>query len=254
MNTKGKPRPLRRLAVAALILHPVLFTILSVVAFAGYINVVGQGGSFFIPPFESIQVPRLIAALAPCLILPVSFLITLCFYKMQHDRRAVLFPVCLLALTVALGQSYLRVEPDPVEWNYGALPGPAPGFLALTSASLPSGFQERQHHYSRHEYTIDFFQKTQSGTVYLSVVESDLAKFVEPNTPPLKQFSFKGQLGRVYGTNNLNGGEPSYCLDLYWFNGPKQRLSIGISETPPLHRYSPDDLLGILKSMQLQSH
>lgn len=155
----------------------------------------------------------------------------------------------LIAALIAVLCSTSRAEQnDPIKENFGPRPSPYPGFLAINE--IPQGFAERRHFYSRRQYEVELTRTTERGVANLHILESDITIFLEPkDRSPKKQFAFQGQPGRVFC--RAKGPKDIYdSCTLYWFNGPKQRLSIYL-EDPMLDERSPDYLIEILENMKI---
>jgi hypothetical protein len=101
-----------------------------------------------------------------------------------------------------------------------------------------------------HEYATKFTKTSENGTEFLSIVESDITKFLEPkNFQSVTEFTYRGQLGRVYSLEDQKD-KNKMTHSLYWYSGPKQRIHLSIS-APKLSEYSPGHLVRILESMQV---
>jgi len=205
-----------------------------------------EAGAGFVPPFESIQLRRLIAFLAPYFVLPISIIFSILLYRTKKYGTAACFPLVLVAFAVITGQLYLTVVPDPIAENFGPRPAPYPGFLVLPPEEIPRGFQENTHHYSKQEYTIHFTRKLNGDQIDLDIVESPITRFVYDQSRIVREFNHQGIVGRVYAAND--GGKS--MLNLIWLNPPKQRISIYLMQRLG-NDYSPEDLIKILESMKL---
>jgi hypothetical protein len=202
----------------------------------------------FVPGFESIQSRRLVAFLTPYLVLPLSFIFSLLLYRSQNYFGAVLVPAIFVAAALVVGQIYRTLVPDPIQENFGSRPLPYPGFLVLPPEGVPSGFQERDHHYTKQEYSVHFTKMLNGTPLYLHIVESPVTIFVHNTSKLVMDFFYKDILGHVYTTHDDN--TDTTTLNLIWLNPPKQRISIYLTQTPE-DDYSPDDLVKILESMRL---
>jgi hypothetical protein len=154
-----------------------------------------------------------------------------------------------MALPVALLIVFVCsiVKADPIQENFGPRPSPWPGFLALEQ--IPLGFKEKMHFFSRHQYEISLTKATEAGEAVLQILESDITIFVEPkDRPATKQFTFRGQPGRVFCHAKVQNTGYASCT-LYWYNSPMQRLSLYL-EDPTLDERSSDYLIEILESMK----
>ncbi len=139
------------------------------------------------------------------------------------------------------------VGSDPIIENFGAREAPYEGFLVFPKQLISGDYNEISHHYTRREYTIAFRKVVNNVAYGVGVIESDRAQFSEPDKENLaKYFSFNGRSGRVFVYQEHLTERPA--LALYWFNPPKQRLSIS-AQLDPAHPLSSDDLINFLKAM-----
>ena len=141
-------------------------------------------------------------------------------------------------------------QPDLIQENFGARAAPYEGFLVLPGNSIPPGYVEVSHHYTKREYLLKLEKSVRGERFGLEIVESDLTNFIEPSEPVLKEFVYEGCPGRIYSYHDqLTGKE---VISLYWLNAPKQRLSISADRAPPAG-WSPDDLIGLLHALVMST-
>jgi len=138
------------------------------------------------------------------------------------------------------------VQPDPIQENFGARVAPYEGFLELPKESLPPGYVETSHHYTKREYLLRLAKNIGGNNFSIDIVESDAAQFFEPKDQPIKWFTYQGCAGRVFAYRDHLTGSP--VLALYWMNAPKQRLSISVDQAPS-NEWSPDSLIRLLEAM-----
>ncbi|MBY0381263.1 MAG: hypothetical protein K2W78_05035 [Xanthobacteraceae bacterium] len=137
------------------------------------------------------------------------------------------------------------VDPDPIQENFGARVSPYGGFLELPANSVPPGYVETSHHFTKHEYVLKLTKTVDGNKFNLDLTESDVAQFFEPKDPPFKEFTYQGRTGRIFTSHGT--GKPA--LSLYWMNAPKQRLSISVQQVQS-DEWSPDRLIRLLEAMR----
>jgi hypothetical protein len=188
---------------------------------------------------------RLVATLAPYLVLPFGITLSFLLHRNGSYRSAASLPFVLLAIAVAVGQIYLTIVPDPILDNFGPRPVPYPGFLILPSEEVPPGFQEVSHHYTKQEYAIKLRQTRNDDQIDLDIFESPFTQFLYSQSELVREFDYLGITGRVYAHVSKRGKEKT----LVWLNPPRQRISISLSQRVD-DDYSPDDIIRVLKSMK----
>jgi hypothetical protein len=141
----------------------------------------------------------------------------------------------------------LIAEPDRIQDNFGARVAPYEGFLELPKESLPPGYVETSHHYTKREYLLSLAKSVNDNSFSLEIIESDAAQFFEPKDQPVKEFMYQGCAGRIFAYREHLTERPA--LSLYWMNAPKQRLSISVQQVPS-EEWSPDSLIQLLKAMR----
>ena len=233
------------IAASLLWLQAILFIVLTVAVLWMFGEVV-KAGAWFDARFASAQWLRLIAFLAPYLVLPISIAVAFVLYRAARYRVATWLPMLFVAVAFAAGQTVLSVVPDPIEDNFGARASPYPGFLVLPKDAVPAGFAEVKHHYTKREYTISFKKKVAGQTINLDIVEGDRIWFGTSGSELVHEFQYRGVTGQVYIHHHKTTLVTSYRL--LWLNPPKQRISIHLTQTPN-NDYSPQDLIAILKNM-----
>lgn len=234
------------LSASILWLQALLFVLGTVYVIWGFDQVIRAGGGF-VPGFESVESRRLIASLAPYLVLPVGIVLSYLFHRRGRYAAAASFSLVLLAGVTMAGRLYLVAVPDPIIDNFGPRPLPYAGFLVLPSERVPAGFQEVSHHYTKQEYNIRFRKTLNDDQVDLDIIESPITKFVYDPSTEVREFEYRGITGRVYATHDGKGGKT--MLNLIWLNPPRQRIAIYLAQRNGAD-YSPDNLIDILQSMK----
>jgi hypothetical protein len=212
----------------------------------GFNQVIRAGGGF-VPGFESIELRRLIATLAPYLILPISIIVSFALHRNGRYGAAASFPIILLASVAMGGQLYRAAVPDPIMDNFGPRPLPYPGFLVLPSEQVPTGFQEVSHQYTKQYYGVRFRKMLNDDQIELDIAESPTTTFVYDQAKLVQEFDHQGITGRVYAT--YDGKRAKAMLNLIWLNPPRQRIAIYLTQRNG-DDYSPEDLVRILQSMK----
>lgn len=243
----GEMTGMKLLSASVLWLQALLFALGTAYVVWGFIRVV-EAGAWFVPGFESIELRRLIATLAPYLVLPVGIISFILALQKWKYGTAASFPLVLVALAVVAGQLYLTAVPDPVMENFGPRPLPYPGFLVLPPEGVPPGFQEVSHHYTKQEYGIRFRKMLNGDPIDLDIIESPTTKFVYDQSKLVREFDHQEVTGRVYAAYNDRSRKTT--LNLIWLNPPKQRISIYLTQSVG-NDYSPEDLIRVLESMKL---
>jgi hypothetical protein len=238
---------MKLLSASVLWLEALLFALGTVYVISTFHQVVRSGGGF-VPGFESIELRRLIASLAPYLVLPLGIIFSFLLHRIGRYGAAASFPLGLVVFAVAAGQLYLRAVPDPIMENFGARPLPYPDFLVLPPEGIPPGFQEVSHHYTKQEYGIRFRKMLNGDPIDLDIIESPITKFVHDRSKLVREFDHQEVTGRVYVANNDKSRKTT--LNLIWLNPPKQRISIYLTQSVD-NDYSPEDLIRVLESMKL---
>src|SRR5262252_108531 len=237
---------MKRLSASVLWLQAVLFALATVYLIWAFIKVLAAGAGF-VPGFESVMLRRLIAFLAPYLVLPISIMFSLFLHNSGKYAAAVGFPLALVALAIIAGQIYRTVVPDPIIDNFGARAAPYPGFLVLFPDAVPAGFQETAHHYTKQEYAIHFTKMLNGERVDLDIVESPTTQFVLGQSKLVRQFTYQGMPGHVYAS--YNDKTEKTTINLIWLNPPRQRISIYLTQTRG-NDYSPEDVIKVLERMK----
>jgi len=232
------------LSASVLWLQALLFALGTVYLIWAF-NQVIRAGAGFVPGFESIELRRLIATLAPYLVLPVGIIVSFLLHRSRRYAAAVSFPVILLAVIAVAGQLYRAVVPDPILDNFGPRPAPYPGFLILPSEEAPPGFQEVSHRYTKQEYEIKFRKTQNDDRIDLDIFESPITQFLYSQSKLVREFDYQGITGHVYAYGGKRGKE----MTLVWLNPPKQRISISLTQSAG-DDYSPEDIINVLKSMK----
>lgn len=142
---------------------------------------------------------------------------------------------------------YVQFPPGYIHENFGDRVAPYEGFLQLPQRSIPPGYTEKSHHYTKREYTLLLMKTVQGKTFDIDIVESDNATFFEPKSAPIKEFVYKGCPGRIFAYLEHLTHRPAIAL--YWLNSPRQRIAISMQQVPG-HERSPDDLIRFLHSMR----
>lgn len=237
---------IKRASVWVLWLQISLFAVLTLGVVWGFMQAI-EAGAGFVPGFESVQFHRLIAYLAPYLVLPVSIIFSFLLHIRAKYRAALYSPLILVGILFIAGQLYLMAVPDPIVENFGSRPSPYPGFLVLPPERAPAGFQETSHHYTKREYRVQFTKMMDGKKVDLEISESDITQFLHDNSKLVREFTHRGVTGHVY--TSYNEKLQKITLNLIWLNPPKQRISIYLTQTPD-GSFSPDDLIQILADMK----
>jgi hypothetical protein len=232
-------------SVCVLWLQIILFAASTVYLVWAFTQVI-QAGAGFVPGFESIQFWRLVASLAPYLIVPVSIVVSFLLHRRGKYRAAAWSPLALVGCAFIAGRLYLMAVPDPIMENFGSRSTPYPGFLVLPPERVPAGFEEKSHHYTKREYRVQFAKIVNGKRVDLEISESDITKFIHDKSKLVQEFTYQGISGHVY--TSYDEKLQKITLNLIWLNPPKQRISIYLTQTPDAG-YSPDDLIRILASM-----
>jgi hypothetical protein len=230
--------PVKYLSVSVLFLQILALVFATIFLFRQLGYVVAAGAWFS-------DMGRLVAALAPYLILPFSIILSFLLHRTGCYGPAAFLPIVLLAIAVAAGQIYLTIVPDPILDNFGPRPVPYPGFLVLPSEEVPSGFQEVSHHYTKQEYDIKLKQTRNGDQIDLEIFESPITQFLYSPSEIVREFDYQGITGHVYVHASKRGQEKT----LVWLNPPRQRISISLAQRVG-DDYSPDDLIRVLKSMK----
>jgi hypothetical protein len=232
---------MKLLSASVLWLQAALFALGTVFVIWGFNKVVGAGAGF-VPGFKSIELRRLIATLAPYLVLPVSIIFSLLLHSNGRYGTAASLPLVPVAFATVAGRLYLTAVPDPIMENFGPRPLPYPGFLVLPPEGIPPGFQEVSHHYTKQEYGVRFRKMLNGDRIDLDIIESPTTKFVYDQSTLVREFDHQGVTGRVYSGKTT--------LNLIWLNPPKQRISIYLTQSVG-NDSSPEDLIRVLESMKL---
>jgi hypothetical protein len=235
------------IAICVLGLQIILLIIGTIAVIFG-VGQVAKAGGGFVPGFEAIELRRLISFLAPYLALPISFILTVIFYRKAKYVTSTWLPLAVIAAMFATDQLYLRLVPDPITENFGARTSPYPGFLVLPAEAVPPDFREKEHHYTKTEYMITFRRMAGGKKIDLDIAESVVAKFVTTGGKLVQRFTHQGITGEVYVYEHKETQETSF--NLIWLNPPKQRIAIYLTQTPA-QEYSPEDLINVLKRMRL---
>jgi|GEM_PF-5311385 len=233
-------------SISILIIQIVLFIVLSAI-FLWFYNLVLRAGGAFWPGLQWLQLSRLIAFLSPCLILPLTSLLTFIFYKKSKYKIAIILPLFLIAATYLMSQLYLKVVPDPIRENFGPRSTPYKGFLIPGPDTIPFGFKEIKHNYTKRDYSVHYSKNMNGKRVNLNISESVQCIYGHNASTLVKEFLYRGIKGEIYIHHPKQPGYISY--NLIWLNPPRQRISIYLSQEPS-GEYKPDDLIRILKSMK----
>lgn len=237
---------MRIISLALLGLQTLSFIALTFFIFYVY-DQMAKAGAGFDPRFVATQSWRLIAQLAPYLVLPISITSAFMLHRKKRYWSAISLSLLLITLTTIAGQFYLGKVPEPIQENFGARAQPYSGFLVLPPEAVPEGFVETEHRYSKREYTISFSRLTDGQKIDLDIVEGDNIAFGLSGSVPVQEFEYQGVTGKVYTHTHKDTGESTY--NLIWLNPPKQRISIYLTQTKN-HDYSPEDLIDVLKQMR----
>lgn len=237
---------MKRLSASVLWLQALLFALATVYVVWRFNQVIRAGG-WFVPGFETIELRRLIAGLAPYLVLPVGIIVSFFLHRNGRYAASASFPVVLLAIVAVSGQVYLAGVPDPIKENFGPRPLPYAGFLILPPEQVPTGFQEISHHYTKQEYSISFRKVLDDDQIDLDIVESPITEFSLNQLKLVREFDYRGITGRVYAAHDGKWGRT--ILNLIWLNPPRQRIAIYLTQRTG-DDYSPEDLIRILQSMK----
>ena len=246
VTVTGPIMNMKHIAASVLWLQIVLF-VLGTIYLAWLFLQVVMAGAGFVPGFEAIEQRRLIARLAPYLVLPFGAALSLLLFRKGRYRAAASLSFVMAAGAFVAGQLYLTRVPDPIVENFGARPQPYSGFLVIPSEKMPDGFREVSHHYTKSEYSISFKKVLSNGNADLDIIESPFTKFVFKETDFVRKFEHQAIPGSIYNSHNTKRGETT--LNLVWLNPPRQRISIYLTQ-PEGSDYSPDDLIRLLESMQ----
>ena len=237
---------IKRVSVCVLLLQIILFALLTLWVIWGFMQVV-EAGAGFVPDFESVQFRRLIAYLAPYLVLPVSIIFSFLLHIRAKYRAVLYSPLILVGILFIGGRLYLMAVPDPIVENFGSRPSPYPGFLVLPAERVPPSFQETSHHYTKREYRVQFKKMMNGKRVDLEIAESDITKFIHDKSKLVREFTYRGITVHIY--TSYNEKLQQITLNLIWLNPSKQRISIYLTQTPD-DSFSADDLIQILASMK----
>jgi hypothetical protein len=189
---------------------------------------------------------RLAAALAPYWVLPIAILFSFLLYRNASYRAATFLPFVLLIVAGLAGRIYLAIVPDPILDNFGPRPAPYPGFLVLPPESVPPGFQEISHHYTKQEYAVRFRKTSNDSRTVLDIFESPTTAFLYSNA--IREFNYRGINGHIYAHSSERGKSTT----LVWLNPPRQRISISLMRSPADgDGPAADDLIKILEDMTL---
>jgi hypothetical protein len=236
---------MKRIAASVLWLQIFLFALWTIYL-AWLFQRVVMAGAGFVPGFEVIEQRRLIATLAPYLVLPFGVTFSFLLFRKGRYRAAASLSFAIAFGAFVAGRLYLTKVPDPVEDNFGARPQPYTGFLVVPLERIPYGFSEVSHHYTRSEYVIRFKKALNNGSVDLDIFESPFTKFFVKETNFIRTFEYQAITGRIYVSHDTKG---ETTLNLVWLNPPQQRISIYLSQ-PDGYIYSPDDLIRMLESLE----
>lgn len=236
----------KRISKWILAIQIILFFLGTIACFFSFVEVARQGGGF-VPGFENTETLRLVAFLAPYLVLPLTAISAFVLRKKERFRLAIWVPIISIIVIFVAGQSFLKAVPDPIKENFGDRASPYPGFLILPPSEIPSGFKEVRHHYTKREYTISFIQMVNGKKINLDIAEGDFVNFSHNGETLVQEFLFQGVKGQVYFYHDKRTSEDSYSLN--WLNPPKQRIAIYLTQTPD-KSYSPRDLINILVEMR----
>ena len=205
-------------SASVLWLQALLFALGTVYVIWGFSQVI-RAGAGFVPGFESIELRRLIATLAPYLVLPIGIIFSFLLYRNGRYGTAACFPLVLVAFAAVAGRLYLTAVPDPIIENFGPRPLPYAGFLILPSEQVPTGFQEVSHRYTKQEYSIRFRRMLNDDQIDLEIFESPTTQFVYDQSKLVREFDHRGITGRVYAAHD---GKRGNKLNLIWLNPPRQ--------------------------------
>lgn len=233
-----------RLSAAILALQILVFG-LGTALLVWALRKVFQAGGGFVPGYASIEAWRLLATLAPYLALP--FGITLSYLRRRGGRyySSVFFPLLLIATAFLTGRLFCAIVPDPIADSFGVRTRPYAGFLFLPAESIPRGFRELRHRYSKHDYDVVLAKGQGDKAVTVEVIESPTAEYAYDQVELLRTFSYQGIQGHVRAYDDRWG---RHHVVLTWLNPPMQRVLI-----KAVQRYSdltPKDLIAILASMK----
>ena len=210
---------MKSLSASVLFLQIVAFVLGTIFILQQLGYVIGAGAWFS-------HLGRLVATLAPYLILPFGIVLSFLLHRNGSYRAAASSPFVLLAVAAVAGQIYLAVVPDPILDNFGPRPAPYPGFLILPSEQAPPGFQEVSHRYTKQEYEIKF-RKVQNGDqIDLHIFESPTTQFLYSQSRIVREFDYQGITGHVYAY----GGNGRKEMTLIWLNPPRQRVLISLAQ------------------------
>jgi hypothetical protein len=237
---------IKRVAASVLWLQVVLFALGTIYLAWAFQHAVMEGAGF-VPGFEAIEQRRLIAALAPYLVLPLGVGFSFLLFRKGRYRAAAFLSFIIAASAIVAGQLYLKKVPDPIVENFGARPQPYSGFLIMPFEKIPDGFREVSHHYTKSEYRVRLKKTLNTDSFDLNISESPFTQFVVNEANLVQKFEYRAITGSIYISHNAKRGEAT--LNLLWLNPPQQRISIYLSQ-PEGSNYSPDDLIHVLESME----
>lgn len=234
----GKMPRMKSLSVSVLFLQILAFVLGTIFILQQLGHVIGAGAWFS-------HLGRLVAALAPYLILPIGIILSFLLHRNGRYRAAASLPLVLLAVAALAGQIHNAVVPDPILDNFGPRPAPYPGFLILPPEEAPPGFKEVSHRYTKQEYEIKFRKMQNGGQIDLHIFESPITQFLYSQSKLVREFEYHGITGHVYAYGGKGGKE----MTLIWLNPPRQRVSISLRQRAG-DDYSPEDVINVLKSMK----
>jgi hypothetical protein len=237
---------MKRIAASVLWLQIFLFALWTIYL-AWLFQRVVMAGAGFVPGFEVIEQRRLIATLAPYLVLPFGVVFSFLLFRKGCFRAAASLSFAIAFLAFVAGRLYLTEVLDPVEDNFGVRPQPYSGFLILPLEKALDGFNEVSHHYTKSEYVIRLKKALNNGSVDLDIFESPFTKFMVNEANFVRTVEYRAITGRIYASHNTKRGETT--LNLVWLNPPQQRISIYLSQ-PDGYIYSPDDLIRVLETLE----
>jgi hypothetical protein len=222
----------------------VIFVLLSLGVFAFYVPMfLAYNDS----RFAGTQFWRLVAFLAPYPAFLISVFVSSYLRRKRNYKASVFAPAIIILLFYFAGQAYLKTVPDPIMENFGRRDVPYPGYLVLPVDAVPQGFVEREHYYSKTQYTIGFNKMIEGKRISLDISQGPRIHFGTSGCAETEEFSYKDISGNVYACTHSKTGDKSFVL--IWLNPPLQRIAIFLDQTKK-EDYSEKDLIQILKSMQ----
>jgi hypothetical protein len=153
---------MKRIAASVLWLQMVLFALGTIYLAWLFLQMV-LAGAGFVPGLEAIEQRRLIARLAPYLVLPFGAALSFLLFRKGRYRAAASLSFVIAAGAFVAGQLYLTKVPDPIVENFEARfrrDEIRDSWIHPSSLQLQSAFRTQVRHRARSER----FQQPKSRT------------------------------------------------------------------------------------------